>query len=294
MFVPRFGDGRFNDKKVSAATFLTDGLICGSRDMTRLRIRNILAKHVSLTFYVYLRNKLIKRKHRMENTFSDIPALLRQMADEPYKAFQGSLIPTVPQERIIGVRTPQLRALAREMLRNGMAQDYLAHPLPCRTFDEMQLRAFIVSGLKNFEEALAQTELLLPHIDNWATCDQLSPTVFSKHTELLLPSIGRWLEDRHEYTVRFGISMLMRHYLDAPRFRPEYLETVCAVHREEYYVRMMQAWYFATALAKQYSAALPYLVQRRLDPWTHRKTIQKACESLRLSPEQKAELRRIR
>lgn len=218
---------------------------------------------------------------------------LRSFADTGYKAFQGSLIPTVPEERFIGVRTPQLRSLAKEMLADGSAQDFLSQPLPHSTFDEMQLHAFMINGIKGFDEAMSETERLLPHIDNWATCDQLSPA-FRKDRSKLLEAINRWLSDSHTYTVRFAIKMLMQHYLDAPHFHTDYLERVAAVCSEEYYIRMMQAWYFATALAKQYDAALPYIRSRRLEAWTHRMAIRKACESRRLTQRQKDELRRCK
>ncbi len=219
---------------------------------------------------------------------------LQTLADPKYKAFQQPLIPNIEAERFLGVRTPLLRALAKEMLKDGTAAAFISSPLPHSTFDEMQLHAFIISGTKDFREALAQTEHLLPYVDNWATCDQLSPAVFRKHTEELLPAIRRWMQAEHEYTVRFGIGMLMRYYLDAPMFREEYLETVAGIQREEYYIRMMQAWYFATALAKQYAATLPYIADRRLPTWTHRMTIRKACESLRLTDAQKAQLKALR
>ena len=252
---------------------------------------------------------------------NSIAERLRSLADAGYKAFQSSLIPTVPKDRFIGVRTPQLRSLAREMLADGSAQDFLSQPLPHSTFDEMQLHAFMINSMKDFGKAMSETERLLPHIDNWATCDQLSPAVFRKDHVRLMAAIDRWMSDGNEntqtepcltareglsseqagaykgetrqYTVRFAIKMLMQHYLDAPHFSPECLEKVAAVRREEYYIRMMQAWYFATALAKQYDAALPYIKARRLDEWTHRKAIQKARESRRLTKEQKDTLKSL-
>ncbi|MBP3227430.1 MAG: DNA alkylation repair protein [Bacteroidaceae bacterium] len=223
-----------------------------------------------------------------------VRARLLPLADEAYKAFLAPLIPTVPPERFVGVRTPQLRNLARELEREGLAEAYLESPLPHATFDEMQLHAFLICRLRNMDAALRATERFLPHVDNWATCDQLAPRIFARHRAALLPAIARWLADAHEYTVRFGIGMLMLHFLDAPHFHLEHLEAVAAIDREEYYVRMMQAWYFATALAKQYDAALPYIVSRRLNPWTHRRAIQKAVESRRITPEQKVYLRTLR
>ena len=159
--------------------------------------------------------------------------------------------------------------------------------LPHRYFDENQLHAFIISRIKDFDACLARLELFLPYIDNWATCDQLSPPVLKKHRTELLPCIDRWLSSGRTYSVRFAIGMLMQHFLDQD-FSPAYLEAVAALRSEEYYVRMMQAWYFATALAKQYRAALPYLEQQKLERWTHNKAIQKALESYRITDEQKA------
>lgn len=212
--------------------------------------------------------------------------------DSRYRDFQAKLCPTVDPEKIIGVRTPALRALAREMLREGTAEPFL-NQLPHEWFEENQLHIFILSEWKDYDILMEKLELFLPYIDNWATCDQLSPKVFRKNRDKLLPQICHWLTAAHPYTVRFGIGMLMQHYLDED-FAPEYLEWVCNVKSEEYYVNMMIAWYFATALAKQYDAALPYLQQHRLPTWVHRKTIQKARESYRITPEQKEALKTLK
>ena len=219
---------------------------------------------------------------------------LYALADSEYREFQAGLIPNVSKVRFVGVRTPQLRALAKEMVREGSAREFLQTKLPHTTFDEMQLHAFIICSMKDYEGVLKEVERLLPHVDNWATCDQLSPKVFKQNKDKLLVSIRQWMQSEHEYTVRFGMGMLMQHYLDAPWFRVEFLEEAAQIRREEYYVRMMQAWFFATALAKQYDAALPFIRLRRLEPWTHRKALQKACESRRLTQEQKAVLKTYR
>ena len=165
--------------------------------------------------------------------------------------------------------------------------------LPHTYFDENQLHAFIVSELRDYEACLQEVERFLPYVDNWATCDQMSPKVFRKHHAELLGPIRRWIASDATYTVRFGVGMLMEHYLDDD-FDPDYLDTVAAVKSEEYYVRMMVAWYFATALAKQYDATIPYVESRRLEPWTHNKAIQKAIESRRISPETKDYLRGLK
>lgn len=216
---------------------------------------------------------------------------LETLSDEKYAAFQRKLIPTVAAEQIIGVRTPQLRALAKAMVKSGESEA-LVRTLPHRYFEENQLHAFILSAEKDFDECIREVDRFLPYVDNWATCDQLSPLCFAKNTKSLLPWVIRWMKSEREYTVRFGIGMLMRHFLDEG-FEPEFLDMVAAIRRDEYYIRMMQAWYFATALAKQYSATVPYIEQCRLPQWTHNKTIQKAVESYRISDEQKAYLKTL-
>lgn len=216
---------------------------------------------------------------------------LNFFCDEKYAEFQRKLIPTVPAERIIGVRTPQLRALAKTMVKSGESKAFV-RTLPHCYFEENQLHAFILSAEKDFDECIRGVDAFLPYVDNWATCDQLSPVCFAKNTKSLLPWVIRWMKSEREYTVRFGIGMLMRHFLDEG-FDPEFLDMVAAIRRDEYYIRMMQAWYFATALAKQYSATVPYIEQCRLPQWTHNKTIQKAVESYRITVEQKAYLKTL-
>ena len=218
---------------------------------------------------------------------------LHSLADDGYAAFQRKLLPNVSPERIVGVRTPLLRSLAKELLKSGEAEAFIA-TLPHPTFDENQLHAFILSAMKDCRRCLGEVERFLPFVDNWATCDQLSPTCFRRHKAELLPAIAAWMNAEHEYTIRFGIGMLMQHFLDCPDFNPRFLDDVARIRRDEYYVRMMQAWYFATALAKQYDATLPYIEQQRLDRWTHNRTIQKAVESFRITTEQKAHLRSLK
>ena len=213
------------------------------------------------------------------------------MQDMPYREFQVKLIPDVPPETVIGVRTPALRQYAKTLVRSGDAAAFL-DTLPHTYFDENQLHAFLLSGEKDYAQVLSRLEAFLPHIDNWATCDQLSPKIFGKHPELI-GEIRRWMASAHTYTVRFGIGMLMRWYLDA-QFQPEYLQWAADVKSDEYFVNMMRAWYFATALAKQYDAVLPFLEENRMDTWTHNKTIQKARESYRVSEEHKTYLKTLR
>lgn len=211
------------------------------------------------------------------------------LREEDYAAFQRRLLPTVAPETVLGVRTPQLRKLAREL----PDPEGFRKALPHRYFEENQLHAFSLEREKDFDTAIAQVEAFLPYIDNWATCDQLRPKCFAGNKEKLLPHIRAWLASGEVYTVRFAMGMLMAHYLDGD-FQPEYLELVAKNKGEDYYIRMMVAWYFATALAKHYDATIPYLTEQRLPVWTHNKTIQKATESYRISPEQKDFLRTLR
>ena len=221
-----------------------------------------------------------------------ILAMLRERADEDFAAFQRKLLPTVPPESVLGVRTPELRQLAKS-LRGADEADAFLKTLPHTYFDENQLHAFLLAGTRDFDACLAGVSAFLPYIDNWATCDQLSPAVFAKHKQELLPHVLHWIESGETYTVRFGVGMLMQHFLDDD-FDPAYPRIVSAVRSEEYYVRMMCAWYFATALAKQYDAALPYLQTQTMDAWTHNKAIQKAVESCRITAEQKTFLKTLK
>lgn len=222
----------------------------------------------------------------------EIRQSLFELQDIKYRDFQVKLIPGKDTETMIGVRTPELRKLAKQMLKREDIGEFL-RDLPHRYFDEDQLHAFIVSGIKEYGKCMEELMRFLPFVDNWATCDQMSPGVFKKHRQQLLAEIREWLGSEHTYTVRFGIGMLMQHFLDED-FDPAYPELVAGVRSEEYYVNMMIAWYFATALAKQYDAVLPFIEGRRLDPWTHNKTIRKAVESYRISDEQKEYLRSLK
>ena len=217
---------------------------------------------------------------------------LLALRDETYGEFQKKLLPTVAPETIIGVRTPALRSLAKDMVKAGEADAFTA-VLPHRYFDENQLHAFILCEDRVFDRCVRRVEAFLPYIDNWATCDQLSPKVFKKHREALLPSIQRWIEAKQTYTVRFSVGMLMEHFLD-DAFSPAYPAMAAKIRSGEYYVNMMIAWYFATALAKQYDAALKYVEGDALDPWTRKKAIRKALESNRIPAERKQYLKTLR
>ena len=214
------------------------------------------------------------------------------LQDLDYRQFQAKLMPTVDPERVIGVWMPALRKLAKELKGTAEAEAFL-QTLPHHYYEENNLHGLLLCARSGYEETVAGLDTFLPHVDNWATCDLLSPRAFRSHPPQLPGQIRRWLDSGDTYTVRFGLEMLLSLYLDEC-FRPEYLDWAAEVRSEEYYVRMMVAWYFATALAKQYDAALPYLTLRRLDQWTYNKTIQKAVESYRITPEQKDALRALR
>ena len=217
---------------------------------------------------------------------------LQELADSGYRDFQAKLIPTVAKDTIIGVRTPTMRALAKELNGTELAASFLQE-LPHQYFDENQLHAFLINELKDYKQCLEELELFLPYVDNWATCDQLSPKVLKKQPDATLAAIKKWLGSEHDYTVRFGMEMLMSFYLD-DLFKPEFLAWVAADKNEAYYVKMMVAWFFATALAKQYEATVPYFEQRLLPEWSHKKAIQKACESYRVTKEHKEYLRTLK
>ena len=227
-------------------------------------------------------------------TKAEITSHLFSLQDVAYRDFQTKLIPNIALDSVIGVRTPILRYFAKELYKeDGEGVSDFLSALPHKYFDENQLHAFLISEQKDFEACLALLENFLPFIDNWATCDQLSPKVFKKNHEKLLPYIEKWLESGETYTIRFAVGMLMQHFLDED-FNPDYLEKVASIRSQEYYVNMMLAWYFATALAKQYQAALPFIEQKKLDVWAHNKAIQKSIESYRISPEQKEYLRSLK
>ena len=217
---------------------------------------------------------------------------LFKMQDIAYRDFNSKLIPTVNKSLFIGVRTPELRKYAKQLAKREDIEEFL-HSLPHKYFDENQLHAFIVSEIKDFKSCVDKVNEFLPYVDNWATCDQLSPKVFKKNHKELIAYIKEWLESDKVYTVRFGIGMLMEHFLDED-FDISYLETVSNIRSDEYYVNMMIAWYFATALAKRYESVLPFIEKMSLDIWTHNKAIQKAVESLRISDEKKEYLKSLK
>lgn len=217
---------------------------------------------------------------------------LFEMQDIKYRSFLCGLIPTVDPDTVIGVRVPQLRKLAAELAKNNCVEAFLKD-LPHSCYEENVIHGILISRERDFEACLALVNEFLPYIDNWAVCDMLSPKVLVKKPEKLLEEIERWMKSEKIYTVRFAIGRLMANFLDE-LFSPEYPKAVAAVISDEYYINMMRAWYFATALAKQYDAVLPYFTEYRLDRWTHNKSIRKACESFRILPVQKEELKKLK
>ena len=223
---------------------------------------------------------------------NEIRAELFKMQDINYRDFNSKLIPTVDKESMIGIRTPDLRKYAKQLGKSSDVIEFL-QTLPHKYFDENQLHAFIISEIKDFKNCIDEINIFLPYIDNWATCDQLSPKVFKKHHSELFVYIEDWLKSDKVYTLRFGIGMLMEHFLDED-FDILYPEMVSKIRSGEYYINMMIAWYFATALAKQYESVIPFIENNSLDVWTHNKAIQKAVESLRISDEKKEYLKSLK
>ena len=226
---------------------------------------------------------------------SAIRSALAAEVDGGYRDFQCALMPTVSPDTVLGVRTPVLRRMAKTLRGTADGEVWRSH-LPHAYFEENQLHAFLIEGMADFDEAVAAVDTFLPYVDNWATCDQLSPKAFKGNFPRLLPHIRRWMADPAPYTCRFGLGMLMRYGLQEA-FDPVFLEEAAApsvTEREHYYVRMMVAWFFATALTHRYEATLLYLQEGRLPPWIQNKTIQKACESLRIPAARKAELRSLK
>jgi len=227
--------------------------------------------------------------HSDENVTQYIKQQLFSMQDLGYKAFHSRLMPTISPETIIGVRTPALRKFAKEMAKYEDVEVFM-QDLPHEFYEENNLQGFIIEGMKDFDKCLEEVDRFLPYVDNWATCDMMRPKVFKKNPEALLPKIREWIASGETYTLRYGIGMLMMYFLDE-HFDVKYVDDVAAVTSDEYYVKMMVAWYFATALAKQWDAVIPFIEEGRLEVWTHNKAIQKAIESYRITPEQKVYLR---
>ena len=222
---------------------------------------------------------------------NNITDKLFKLQDKKYQEMQFKIIPNIDNSTIIGVRTPDIKKLAKEVYKD----DYklFLKELPHKYFDENQLHAFIISEIKDFNECIDYINKFLPYIDNWATCDTLIPKVFKKNTDKLIKEVKKWIKSKEDYTIRYGVGTLMRFYLN-DEFKEEYLELVSKIKSNEYYVNMMIAWYFATALAKQYNSTIKIIENNKLDTWTHNKTIQKAIESYRITDEQKNYLKTLK
>ena len=221
-----------------------------------------------------------------------VQAELFEMQDLNYRDFHAKLMPTIDKETIIGVRTPMLRTYAKKFGKTADAVTFL-EVLPHKYYEENNLHGLLIEQIKDYPACIAAIERFLPYVNNWATCDMITLRTMKKHLDVFIQEVYSWMASDHPYIVRFGIGMLMRYYLDE-QFKPEYPEKVAEIKSDEYYVNMMRAWYFATALAKQYDQILSYLDEKKLDTWTHNKTIQKAVESYRITPEQKRYLRTLR
>ena len=229
------------------------------------------------------------------NIIEEIKDYLLKNQDLQYKQFHSSLMPTINSEVVIGIKVPILRNYTKELLKKYDIQSFVPFfkDLPHQYYEENNIHAFLIEKINNYDECLFQLEQFLPYIDNWATCDMLNPKVFSKNKDKLLKKINEWIKSSHTYTIRFGIGMLMRYFLDKD-FNSSYLELVYSIKSEEYYVNMMKAWFFATALTKQYDATLPIIQNKKLDIWTHNKAIQKAIESFRVPAEHKQYLKTLK
>ena len=223
---------------------------------------------------------------------NELQTALFELQDLTYRDFHSRLMPGIDKDTVIGIRTPVLRKFSKEFAKTAAAETFLQE-LPHQYYEENNLHMMLLAGMKDYEKCVCEVERFLPCINNWATCDSPAPKCFAKHKEELLPKIRTWMASDHTYTIRYGIEMLMNLYLEED-FKPEYPMLVAAVQSEEYYVNMMIAWYLETALAKQWEAAIPYLEKRVLSDWVHRKTIQKAVESYRITPEQKVYLKSLR
>ena len=212
--------------------------------------------------------------------------------DEKYAAFTAKLIPNIDSKIIIGVRLPVLRAFAKELVKKGEYAEFL-NTLPHTYHEENMLHVCILSVLKDFNEAIGYAEAFLPYIDNWAVCDSFNPKSFRKNKDELLVKIKEWIISDRIYTKRFAIDMLMSHFLEDD-FDRSHLNLVSSADGDDYYLKMVVAWYFATALAKQYDEAIKFIENKSLEKWTHNKMIQKAIESYRITDEQKIYLRSLK
>lgn len=226
-------------------------------------------------------------------TNEEIRNCLFELKDEKYKEFTLKLIPGLEPDNVIGVRTPQIAKIAKEIIKSGDYSSFL-DDCPHKYYEEMGIHVAIINSMKDYDSVIREIDRFIPYVDNWATCDGIKPRkAFSKNCDRLIIDAKRWIKSEHIYTKRFGIEMIMNFFLD-DNFKREYNDLVASIRSDEYYINMMIAWYFATALAKQYNDTIPFIENRRLDEWTHKKTIQKARESYRITEEQKEYLKSLK
>ena len=228
----------------------------------------------------------------MTDTEKYVRNKLFELQDLKYRDFHSALMLTVDKDKIIGVRVPDLRKLAKELCKNGAGEEFIKN-LPHKYYEEDNLHAFILERISDFDKCIYETERFLPYIDNWATCDMFSPKVFANHTDVIFEKSLEWIRSDNTYTIRFGTGMLMRYFLDK-NFNEDILKIISDIKNDEYYIKMMVAWFFATALAKQYESTIKYIESGKLDKWVHNKTIQKAIESNRISSDMKRYLRTLK
>ena len=227
-----------------------------------------------------------------DNQISELQKQLFSLSDKAYKTFQEKLMPSVDPNAVIGIRTPDLRRFAAKFAKTESAKSFIAN-LPHTYYEENNLHAFLIEQTDNFDHTIKELNRFLPYVNNWATCDMMSPKIFSSNKEKLLPVIQQWISSTHTYMIRFGIVMLIKHYLDEA-FSPRHLRIVANISSNEYYIEMAQAWYFAEALVKQYDQTLPYLQKGQLSHFVHNKTISKACDSFRIENDKKKFLKTLR
>lgn len=224
---------------------------------------------------------------------TDLQKRLFELQDLKYRDFNSKLIPNVDKERFIGIRTPAMRKFIKQFGKEPQAAEFLKEKLPHKYYEENAIHTYLIGLIKDIDVCLAETERFLPYVDNWATCDGFAPQIFKKYPDKVYEKIQQWVKSDKTYTIRFGVGRLMSNYLDE-YFKPEHAELVALIHSDEYYVNMMSAWYFATALAKQHDAIMPFFENNKLDTWVHNKAIQKSVESFRINDETKAYLKTLR
>lgn len=217
---------------------------------------------------------------------------LAACGSEQYRDFQSKLVPNIPKETILGVRTPDMRKIAKEIRGTAEAEEFLSE-LPHGYYEENLVHFFLIAMIRDFDECVRAVDAFLPYVDCWPVSDQATPRAFRKNHRKLLPYVRKWIASEHVYTARFGLRMLMNEFLGED-FCEEYLALAASRGNGDYYLRMMAAWFFATALAKRYDETVPYIREGKLDEWVRRKAIQKALESFRVSGAHKEELKRLR